>query len=214
MTPPDPRLRGLYAITDPVLLPDERLLAGVAAAIRGGARLVQYRDKGRDRDRRLAQARALARLCSESDALLIVNDDPELAAEAGAHGVHLGRDDAPVAEARRLLGESAIIGVSCYADPARAERFAAEADYLAFGRFFPSRTKPDALPADPALLGDARRLGRPLAAIGGITADNGAGLFPVPGKQAGQRALPTRNPARKMAHRLPAPDCRIPTSGF
>ena len=176
MSSPDPRLRGLYAITDPALLPGERLLQGVAAALRGGARLIQYRDKGTDPARRLARARALARLCDDAGALLIVNDDPELAAAAGAHGVHLGRDDPPLAEARRLLGDSAIIGVSCYADLGRAQRLAPEADYLAFGRFFPSHTKPDAVPADPALLAAARRFGRPLAAIGGITAANGGAL--------------------------------------
>ena len=175
MPGPDPeRLRGLYAITPdpaPADLPDR-----VAQALAGGARLVQYRDKSGDPDRRLDTARVLARLCHERQALFIVNDDPALARACDADGVHLGRDDPPLEEARRLLGPNRILGVSCYADLERAAALAPQADYLAFGRFFPSRTKPDAVQAAPELLREARRLGRPLVAIGGITAENGGPL--------------------------------------
>ncbi len=169
------RLRGLYVITPGRPLPD--LTERVALALQGGARIVQYRDKGRDKARRYREAKALADLCHRRDALFIVNDDPVLALESDADGVHLGRDDAPLNEARRLLGHGRIIGVSCYADPARAEAAARTgADYLAFGRFHPSRTKPEAVQAHPELLGQARPLGRPLVAIGGITAENGGPL--------------------------------------
>ena len=172
------RLRGLYAITDASLQPPEQLAERVAQAIAGGARLVQYRDKSRDRALRRHQAAALAELCRAAGVPLIINDDVELAAESGAHGVHLGRDDADPAEARRRLGHGAIIGLSCYDQWARAAR-APELglDYIAFGRFFPSRTKPLAVQASLDLIHRAKQqLALPVAAIGGITPDNGARL--------------------------------------
>ncbi|HET6546074.1 MAG TPA: thiamine phosphate synthase [Rhodanobacteraceae bacterium] len=168
-------LLGLYAVSDG---PRADLLEACAAAIAGGARILQYRDKTADATRRLGEARALAALCTASDIPLIVNDDVDLAAAAGAAGVHLGRDDVEVASARLRLGSQAIIGVSCYDSIARARAMAAAgADYLAFGTFFPSPSKPDARRADPALLREARALGLPLVAIGGITSDNGAALI-------------------------------------
>jgi thiamine-phosphate pyrophosphorylase len=172
------RLRGLYAITDPGLTPPERLLDAVAAAIAGGAVVVQYRDKGADPGRRQAEASALTGLCHLHGVTFIVNDDAELAAEVGADGVHLGRDDGALQHARRLLGDRATIGVSCYDDLDRARRAAAEgADYVAFGSFFASSVKPDAVRATPGLLHAARReLALPVVAIGGITAENGAQL--------------------------------------
>jgi thiamine-phosphate pyrophosphorylase len=115
--------------------------------------------------------------CRRRGARLIINDDVELARAVGADGVHLGRDDGEVAVARSALGATALIGVSCYGDLDRARRLAAEgADYLAFGAFHPSSTKPAASAASPALLSSARRLGLPLVAIGGITPDNGGAL--------------------------------------
>ncbi|HEB98838.1 MAG TPA: thiamine phosphate synthase [Thiotrichales bacterium] len=173
------RLRGLYAVTDPGLVPREALGEAVAAAIRGGARIVQYRDKTATEGERLGTARRLAEVCRRAGVLFIVNDDPGLAAEVGADGVHLGREDAAMEEARALLGAEAVIGVSCYTDLERARRAAAAgADYVAFGRFFPSRTKPDAAQATPDLLEQARReLDLPVVAIGGITPENGAALI-------------------------------------
>ncbi len=164
--------RGLYAVTAPPR--DGDLIAAAAAALRGGASTLQYRDKGGDRTRRREEAAALAALCRRHNALFIVNDDTELAREVGAGGVHLGRDDGAVAAARRVVGEEAVIGVSCYADLARAERAAAEgADYLAFGSLFPSATKPDAVRAPLDLPAEARRrTGLPVVGIGGIDADN------------------------------------------
>lgn len=163
---------GLYAITDG---PRDDLIAACEAAIDGGAMLVQYRDKTDDVARRLAEARALAALCARKRVALIVNDDVDLALASGATGVHLGEDDADIASARAKLGPCAIVGVSCYDSLDRARVLAAEgADYLAFGAFYASPTKPNARKATPALLRDAKALGVPLVAIGGITADNGA----------------------------------------
>ncbi|MFA7269993.1 MAG: thiamine phosphate synthase [Sterolibacterium sp.] len=169
------KLRGLYAVTpDDALTP--RLSALVAEALAGGVRLVQYRNKGAPSALRRAQAADLLRLCRASDALLIVNDDLELAVEINADGVHLGRDDGDIDSARAALGLQKILGVSCYADLDRAAAAAqAGADYLAFGSVYASATKPHAPPAPLALLGEARRrFGLPIAAIGGIALDNAA----------------------------------------
>jgi thiamine-phosphate pyrophosphorylase len=168
-------IHGLYAITDG---PRDDLIAACRAALAGGARVLQYRDKTGDGARRRAEALALAALCRDAGVPLIVNDDVELARAVGAAGVHLGSDDATLPHARRHLGASALIGVTCHASLERArEAAAAGADYLAFGAFFPSPTKPDAGPADPEILRAARIFRLPLVAIGGITADNGARLI-------------------------------------
>ncbi|NCA69881.1 MAG: thiamine phosphate synthase [Sphingobacteriia bacterium] len=173
------RLAGLYLVTPDAPTAPEILAGQVAQAIAGGARILQYRHKGRDRQRREAQARAVHAVCRAQGALFIVNDDPRLAASLASAGVHLGRDDADVATARRLLGDAAIIGVSCYDDLERAR--AAEhagASYVAFGSFFASATKPGACRAAPELLTAARQaLGIPVVAIGGITPDNGGRLI-------------------------------------
>ena len=172
-------LSGLYAITDRELAAGQDLATQVAAALAGGARIIQYRDKGSERQRRLDEAGRLRQLTREYDALLLINDDVELAVEIDADGVHLGRHDAGLEQARERLGPDALIGISCYnrLDLAhQAQR--AGADYLAFGRFFPSRTKPQAVQATPELLQRAKReLHLPLVAIGGITPENGASLI-------------------------------------
>jgi thiamine-phosphate pyrophosphorylase len=172
-------LRGLYAITDATLQPAEQLTDRVRQAIDGGAALIQYRDKSAAARLRLHQARALAELCRSRDVTLIINDDVALAADCGAQGVHLGRDDSGLSAARRLLGDSAVIGISCYNELERARRAVAEgADYLAFGRFFPSHTKPDAVLAAPGLIRACKQhWPLPVAAIGGITAGNAAPLL-------------------------------------
>jgi thiamine-phosphate pyrophosphorylase len=173
-----PALSGLYAITDGTLTPGERLPAAVEAAIRGGVRLVQYRDKSRDTARRGREARTLAALCRDHGVRFIVNDDVELASESGADGVHLGREDAALAAVRVRLGPRALIGVSCYNSLENAVRAAHEgADYVAFGSFYASDSKPGAVRAPLELLGQARRaLSIPVCAIGGITPENGAEL--------------------------------------
>jgi thiamine-phosphate pyrophosphorylase len=171
LLPPD----GLYVITDG---PRPDLLPAAAAALRSGAVLLQYRDKTADAQRRLAEARALNMLCSDHGALLIINDDIGLAAACGARAVHLGEDDVDIVQARALLGADAVIGVSCYDDLERARQLAAAgADYLAFGAFFPSPTKPQARRAGLDLLRDSAGLGLPRVAIGGIRADNAAPLI-------------------------------------
>lgn len=174
-----PGLRGLYAITDGALTPGARLAPAVEAAIRGGARLVQYRDKSTDTQRRRQEARALAELCRDHGVGFIVNDDVELALESGADGVHLGRDDVELTTARVRLGPRALIGVSCYDSLQRAVAAAhAGADYVAFGSFYASDTKPGTVRAPLSLLAEARRqLGIPVCAIGGITPENGATLL-------------------------------------
>jgi len=171
-------MRGLYAIT-PEGLHGATLVEAATQALAGGARVLQYRDKSGDRARRLADATALCSLCRTHGALFIVNDDLELARACGAHGVHLGREDATPEEARALLGKAALVGLSCYDEWERALQAAsAGADYIAFGAFYPSPTKPGAVRADPELLRRARReLGLPVVAIGGITAENAQPLI-------------------------------------
>ncbi len=166
------RLQGLYAVTDPAL--GDRLIAAVAEALEAGVRIVQYRDKRGDAPQREMEAIVLRALTRRHDALLIVNDDPGLAAAVQADGVHLGRDDADLSGARRLLGPQAVIGASCYdsLDLARSAK-AAGADYVAFGSVYPSATKPDAVRAPLDLLTAAKQqLGIPVCAIGGITPTN------------------------------------------
>lgn len=172
------RLTGLYAITQPHPSGFNGTFDQVAAALSGGVRIIQYRDKQRGDARRRAEAVALCELCHAHGALLIINDDVALARWVGADGVHVGREDNDIAHARQLLGDQAIIGISCYNQlPLAVAAEQAGADYVAFGRFFPSATKPDAVPADIALLAEAKqRLQIPIVAIGGITPENGATL--------------------------------------
>jgi thiamine-phosphate pyrophosphorylase len=170
-------VRGLYAVT-----PDERdtdvLTAKVNLAIKGGARLVQYRNKSADAALRRQQAAALLALCRANGVPLIVNDDVELAIELGADGVHLGRGDAGLAGVRRRLAAGKLVGASCY-DDLDAALAAVEqcADYVAFGAAFPTAIKPGAPGAPLALYTAARaRLGVPIVAIGGITPQNAASV--------------------------------------
>jgi thiamine-phosphate pyrophosphorylase len=165
-------LHGLYAVT-PDLDDIAVLVAKVEAAIAGGAQAIQYRNKSACEALKRKQAMMLARVCDGRGALLIVNDDPALARDVGAHGVHLGEGDGALPAIRARVGKSMLIGVSCYNDLARAKRAVAEgADYVAFGSFFPSQVKPGARRADVALLRRAAKLGVPVVAIGGITAAN------------------------------------------
>jgi len=168
-------IRGLYAIT-PQTEDTDRLVRLVTAALAGGARAVQYRDKSGDRARRRAQAGALRELCRQRGVPLIVNDDVELALEVRADGVHLGRDDPDPAAARTRLGPGMLIGASCYADLTRAPVVVrAGADYVAFGSVFASRTKPEAVHAPLSLFARVREhVAVPLVAIGGITPANAA----------------------------------------
>jgi thiamine-phosphate pyrophosphorylase len=171
------KLRGLYAITDSELLKG-KLLPYVEAALKGGATLLQYRDKSSDDARRLREAEALRELCNRYGAALIINDDAELAARLGV-GLHLGQGDGSLSAARALLGRQAIIGGTCHAQLELAEAAAREgASYVAFGRFFNSTTKPGAPAADAELLAAAKaRINLPIVAIGGVTLDNAPALI-------------------------------------
>ena len=168
------KLKGLYAITDQHLISTSNFHKAVEQALLGGASIIQYRDKSNDRNKRLEQASTLRSLCHQYDALCIINDDIELARKVEAHGVHIGKDDQSIKQAREALGDDAIIGVSCYNDIRLA--LAAEknsADYVAFGTMFSSPTKPDAVMATPNLISEAKRqLNIPVCGIGGITEAN------------------------------------------
>jgi len=169
--------RGLYAITQTDNKSAETIVNEVAAAIRGGALIVQYRDKNPVDAPGLA--RALVKICHQHHVPLVINDDMALAGQVGADGVHLGRHDGNIKEARKMLGDDAIIGVSCYNAIALAlDAQSQGASYVAFGRFFPSSSKPLAAPADIETLQKAKlELTIPVVAIGGILPENGARLL-------------------------------------
>lgn len=168
-------LRGLYLLTPEE--PDTGRLLERVGAVLAEAALVQYRAKGADAALRRQQAAALLPLCRAAGVPLLVNDDAALAEAIRADGVHLGEDDGDIAAARALLGQRAIIGASCYDSLDRARDAAdAGADYIAFGAFHPSITKPGARHADAQLLRDAAVFGLPRVAIGGITPANGSAL--------------------------------------
>ncbi|MEW6037374.1 MAG: thiamine phosphate synthase [Pseudomonadota bacterium] len=165
--------KGLYAIT-PDRLRGDALLAAVERAVLGGAALLQYRPKSGSVKDHLAEGGRLLGACRAAKVPLVINDSPRLAADIGADGVHLGKDDGEVAAARSVIGHRSIVGVSCYDSLERALRAEAEgADYVAFGAFFSSATKPGAPPARLETLREARsRLGIPIVAIGGIDLTN------------------------------------------
>jgi thiamine-phosphate pyrophosphorylase len=171
------RLRGLYVITPEN--PDAAAwIARVGAALHGGARLLQYRDKSGDAARQRETALALRALTREYGALFIVNDSIPLALAVDADGVHLGGDDGDLSAAREALGRDRLLGASCYADFGRARAAVrAGADYVAFGTVFASPTKPRAVRADLGLFRRCRdELGVPACAIGGITRENAASV--------------------------------------
>ncbi len=179
------KINGLYAVT-----PDESdtaiLIRKVRLALQGGACVLQYRNKSADAALQLHQASALRDLTREFDSTFIVNDDSALAAQVDADGVHLGGEDGSVAAARALLGATKLIGVSCYnRAPLALAAVQQGADYVAFGAFFPSSVKPEAVKAEVSMLRGARHEIRvPIVAIGGITQQNGVELV-----QAGADSL-------------------------
>jgi thiamine-phosphate pyrophosphorylase len=170
------QLSGLYAIT-PEDADTARLIRKVAACLEGGACAVQYRAKQAPADLAYIQALQLHSLCQRFKVPLIINDSLELASAVNAEGIHLGRDDEAIADARQKLPDR-IIGVSCYNDFRRAQRAMEQgADYVAFGSFFSSSTKPEAVRAGIDLLASARQHGFNAVAIGGITAANAGTLI-------------------------------------
>lgn len=171
-------IKGLYAIT-PECADTAALLDKVKQALQGGAALLQYRSKSDDVAFKHEQATELLALCRSFHVPLIINDDLRLATMIDADGIHIGEDDASLKDARINLGPDKIIGVSCYQDIQRATQFAAlGADYVAFGSFYPSPTKPHAAPCPLSLLTEAKsKLLVPIVAIGGITAENAPALI-------------------------------------
>lgn len=163
-------LQGVYAITDNQLLHDDtQLFDAVEAALRGGLACLQYRDKQADASKALRQARGLAELCRDYATRLIINDDVALAKASCADGVHLGQSDGNLRHAREYLGSHTLIGRTCHSSLQLAEQAAAEgADYLAFGRCYPSVTKPGAPAARLSIFAQSAHLGLPRVAIGGI----------------------------------------------
>lgn len=172
-----PKLRGLYAIT-PEQPERERLLADIDAALRGGCRIVQYRDKTSLPAERVIRARQLRELTRRHQASLLINDDLALSFLVDADGVHLGADDGNLVAARAILGPNKILGASCYASFTTAQAAVlAGADYVAFGAVHPSPTKPNAPRAGVELFSQAQsQLNIASCAIGGITLDKAAAL--------------------------------------
>jgi len=166
-------ISGLYAIT-----PDESntqvLCTKVEAALKGGARLLQYRNKTAEGNLRLQQASALLALCRSYNVPLIINNHLDLCAQIDADGLHLGATDCSLAAARRLLGADRIIGASCYNQLDLALKAQAEgASYVAFGACYSTSTKPNAVHAPLSLFAEAKKsIHLPLVAIGGITLEN------------------------------------------
>ena len=211
------RIEHLYAVT-PEVSDSDWLYERAGAVLAGGARVIQYRSKSGDLRLQREQVHRLLELCRARAALLIVNDDVALAREMGADGVHLGRTDMSPATARAVLGDAALIGVSCYDSLALAQiAQEAGADYVAFGSFFRSSVKPDAVRAPVELLRAARAaLDLPIVAIGGITAENGralieagadalavmSALFQVPDSLAAARAFAALFDARERSMRV------------
>jgi len=172
---------GLYAITDPEILNESNLLTKVELALKGGCRVLQYRDKPATAYQKLARARALKLLCNRYDAQLIINDDVELCLQSNADGVHLGKSDGDILNARRILGSNRILGVTCHSDFVYAQScIDLGVDYCAFGRIFSSKTKPEAPPCSLSVLNEATKLNKPIVAIGGITLDNLESLMHTP----------------------------------
>ena len=175
------KLKGLYVVTDRPMCLERSMSVDkiVALAIGGGARIIQYRNKQSPHAVRLYEAEQLAKLCRKLDAILLINDDIDIAIEVGADGVHLGQQDTSLAEARSRLRQDKIIGITCHNDIELARQAqAGGADYVAFGRFFPSISKPSAPAASVDTLRQANQeLSIPICAIGGITLNNAPELI-------------------------------------
>lgn len=172
------RIAGLYAVT-PDLQDTSLLCEKVAAALDGGAALVQYRNKTAPPELRREQAQRLHTLCRARGIPLVVNDDVALAVDIGADGLHVGKDDGSVREVRARLSRAMTVGVSCYDSLDRAQAAVNDgADYVAFGAAFPSRVKPAAVRATVDLYRAASaRFQVPIVAIGGVTLDNAPQLI-------------------------------------
>lgn len=166
------KLQGLYVITDEKLTPYDRIIDMVEKALKGGARIVQLRDKNNSDDFLFHYGVLLKELCEKYDAYFIVNDRVELAKKVNAHGVHIGKEDTDIKEAMEKL-KGKIIGVSCYGDIERAKIMESlGASYVAFGSFYPSPTKPDSKLVDKSIISKAKKiLSIPICVIGGLNVE-------------------------------------------
>lgn len=163
----------LYAVTDRAWVGKLTLPQQVEAALKGGATCVQLREKNLADSSILAEAREISALCKQYRVPFILNDNVALAAQCGADGVHLGQEDMDPAEARRILGPDAIIGVSAHNVAEAKAAVAAGADYLGCGAMFATTTKTNvtALPKE-TLQAICAAVGVPVVAIGGISKQN------------------------------------------
>ena len=163
----------LYAVTDRTWLRGQTLEEQVEAALRGGVTMVQLREKDLDQEAFEEEARRILALCRRYHVPLLINDNVPLAARVGADGVHVGQNDMSPAEARAILGSSAIVGVTARTVEQALAAEKAGADYLGSGAVFGTSTKKDAKPMDPAYFRQiCDSVSIPVVAIGGITADN------------------------------------------
>ena len=170
----EPRQLRLYAVTDRAWARDtEGLLRQVAAAIDGGAGIVQLREKHLGQADFLAEAERFVALCREKGAVSIINDKVEIAAQVGADGVHVGQEDLEAGRARQLLGPDKLIGVSAHSVAEALAAQAAGADYLGIGAAFATGTKADATPITrETIRAITAAADIPVVAIGGISRDN------------------------------------------
>ena len=167
------KISGPYAIT-PDLNQTNDLLNKTRQVLEGGVKLVQYRNKSANDSLRREQAKLLLPLCREHNALLIINDHLEIAIEIDADGVHVGKNDVSVSAAKNQLGQNKIVGTSCYNQLDLAMQAQKDgADYIAFGAFFSSLTKPNAVSVSISLVNQAQKaLSIPIVGIGGIQLTN------------------------------------------
>jgi len=167
-------LKGLYVLTDASLTPKQTILSQIEQVLTSGVSVIQYRDKYASDEEAELTCKALQDLCTRYNALFIIDDRLALAKKIGADGLHVGEDDVSFEEARAVLGEEKIIGVSCYGNIQRAKKYEAlGADYVAFGSFFPSPTKPHSKVVPLDVLEEAKKaLHVPICAIGGINLSN------------------------------------------
>lgn len=168
------KLRGVYAITDPYLTPNDKVEQMVEEALKGGAQIIQLRDKEASDESLFPIAVALQKLCSDYQSVFFINDRVDLAIQVKADGVHVGFHDEAVNSVRLKVGNEMLIGVSCYGDIERAKNAIQQgADYVAFGAFFPSKTKPKAAVVPMEVIKEAKEtLDVPVCIIGGINEAN------------------------------------------
>lgn len=164
---------GIYVIVDPEHTNGRPVIDIAAAALAGGACAIQLRDKSGSRKSTLETAQKIQEMCSQACAIFIVNDWADIAAIAGADGIHVGQKDLPVAAVRSLLKAGQIIGTSNALQQEALDSESEGVDYIAVGAMFPTGTKQDTRPAGVETLRQVKRsVGVPVIAIGGINAEN------------------------------------------